>query len=185
MVTNFNALIQEQTEWIPLSSVKSKGTFYPNIRKSGVYQISDEKVKELVHPNIGYVGMSKNIEDRIYSVKLGFYGKKSNHTVGKWLKSNGFDPDTTYYRILFSEEPLKLERALHETNKKEYGQTYKWQGAGGNQAGRDFQLQEMIKELPVETLVEDVMPALMTGLEQKLLLGWIEKKIIIRATNRE
>ena len=175
------SLITEKTQWLPISSVKSRGAYHPGVKMSGVYQLSTEQVDELVHPEIGYVGMSKNVEDRIYGVKLGFYGKKSNHTAGKWLKSNGFDPDTTYYRILFCEDALKLERFFQETNKKEYGYTYKWQGAGGNQAGRDFQLQEMINELSITSIVEDVIPMVERKIGRELLIALLNKEVTIKA----
>jgi hypothetical protein len=174
-------LITETTPWLPISTVKSRGAYHPGVKMSGVYQISTEQVTELVHSEIGYVGMSKNVEDRVYGVKLGFYGKKSNHTAGKWLKSNGFDPDTTYYRILFCEEALKLERMLQETNKKEFGYTYKWQGAGGNQAGRDFQLQEMINELSITSIVEDVIPMVERKIGRELLIALLNKEVSIKA----
>lgn len=175
------SLITEKTPWLPISSVKSRGAYHPGVKMSGVYQISTQKVDDLVHPEIGYVGMSKNVEDRIYGVKLGFYGKKSNHTAGKWLKSNGFDPDTTFYRILFCDEALKLERFFQETNRKEFGYTYKWQGAGGNQAGRDFQLQEMINELSITSIVEDVIPMVERKIGRELLIALLNKEIVIKA----
>lgn len=181
-INELATLIQEQTPWQPISSVNSRGAYHPGVKMSGVYQISTLQVDDYVHEEIGYVGMSKNVEDRIYGVKLGFYGKKSsNHTAGKWLKSNGFDPDTTYYRILFCEEALKVERILQEANKKEFGYTYKWQGAGGNQAGRDFQLQEMINELSITSIVEDVIPMVERKIGRELLIALLNKEITIKA----
>jgi hypothetical protein len=180
MVANLKNMIQETTAWLPISSVKSKGTYYPDVRKMGVYQLSTEKIDDIIHSDIGYVGMSKNVEDRIYGVKLGFYGKKSNHTAGKWLKSNGFDPDTTYYRILFTNEPVKLEKILQDHNQKEFGYTYKWQGAGGNQAGRDFQLQEMINDLSITSIIEDVLPMIERKIGRDMLIALINKDFVLK-----
>ena len=186
MAAKFNditSLITEKTPWLPISTVKSRGAYHPGVKMSGVYQLSTVQFEELVHEEIGYVGMSKNVEDRVYGVKLGFYGKKSNHTAGKWLKSNGFDPESTYYRILFCEDALKLERHLQEINKKEFGYTYKWQGAGGNQAGRDFQLQEMINELSITSIVEDVIPMVERKIGRELLIALLNKEVTIKATD--
>lgn len=173
----------QATQWLPLSSVKSKGTYFPNSRKTGVYQIASEQISDLVHPEIGYIGMSKNVEDRVYGVKLGLMGKKSNHSCGKWLKSNGFTPDSTYYRIIFCDDIIKQERALHDAMKSAYGYTYKWQAAGENKTGRDFQLQEMINELSITSIVEDVIPMVERKIGRELLIALLNKEVTIKTIN--
>lgn len=173
---------KEITPWLPLSTVRSRGKYYPKQSKCGVYQLSSSKIDELIHEEIGYIGESKNVEDRIYAVHLGLRGKKSNHTVGKWLKSNGFDGESTYYRIIFleNEEQKFVEKCFHEIYKEKFGYTYKWQGSGGNAAGRDFQLLDSVNEAPFHVLINDIYPLVKKRLTEELPLHYLNGDLNIK-----
>lgn len=171
------------TEWLPLSTLKSAGTYYPEQRVPGVYQICDSKPSEIVCEQIGYVGKSNNVEGRVWNVGAGVRGvSSSNHSCGKWLYSNDYQADTVYYRILFcsKEDITKAETVIHEKMNKLYGYRFKWLAAGENKLGRDFQLREQINELSITSIVEDVIPMIERKIGRDLLIALINKEITIK-----
>ena len=171
------------TEWLPLSTLKSAGTYHPEQRVPGVYQICDEKPSEIVCEQIGYIGKSNNVEGRVWNVGAGVRGvSSSNHSCGKWLYSNDYNADNVYYRILFcsKEDITKAETAIHEKMQKLYGYRFKWLAAGENKLGRDFQLREQINELSITSIVEDVIPMIERKIGRDLLIALINKEVTIK-----
>ena len=172
------------TEWLPLSSLKSAGTYYPEEKVAGIYQISDSKIPDIIHADIGYVGKSANVEGRVWNVGAGVRGvSSSNHSCGKWLNSNGYSPDEVYYRILFipKEDTTKAESFIHERMTKLHSYRFKWLESGENKLGRDFQLREQINELSITSIVEDVLPSLERKIGREMLIAMINKEIIVKA----
>jgi hypothetical protein len=172
------------TEWLPLSTLKSAGTYYPDERVAGIYQISDSKIPEIVHADIGYIGKSANVEGRVWNVGAGTRGVSSaNHSCGKWLNSNGYSADEVFYRILFipREDITKAESAIHDKMNKLHGYRFKWIESGENKLGRDFMLREQINELSIVSIVEDVIPSLERKIGREMLIAMINKEIVVKA----
>jgi len=172
------------TEWLPLTSLKYSGTYHPNEKVSGIYQISDKKSSEVINPDIGYIGKSNNVEGRVWNVGTGIRGvQSSQHSCGKWLLKEGYKPEEIYYRILFvsKEQITKAENLIHDKMNKMYGYRFKWIASGENKLGRDFQLREQINDLSPIQIVEDVLPMIERKIGRELLISILNKEIVIRA----
>jgi hypothetical protein len=172
------------TEWLPLSTLKSAGNYYPEEKVAGIYQIADTKIPEIVHSDIGYIGKSANVEGRVWNVGAGVRGvSSSNHSCGKWLNSNGYSAEEVFYRILFiaKDDVSKAENYLHDKMNRLHGYRFKWLAAGENKLGRDFQLREQINELSITSIVEDVLPMIERKIGRELLIALINKEISIKA----
>jgi len=172
------------TEWLPLSVIKSSGTFHPDQKVSGIYQISDKKVTDIIDADIGYIGKANNVEGRVWNVNSGVRGiPSSSHSCGRWLNKQGYNIDNVYCRMLFisKEDITKAETFLQDRMQKEYGYRFKWMEAGENKLGRDFQLREQINELSITSIVEDVLPMIERKIGRDLLIALINKEISIKA----
>jgi hypothetical protein len=172
------------TEWLPLSAIKSGGTFHPDEKVSGIYQISDIKTTDIVDADIGYIGKASNVEGRVWNVNSGVRNvQSSNHSCGKWLHKQGHTVDTVFCRMLFiaKEDITKAEAYLQDKMQKQFGYRFKWMEAGENKLGRDFQLREQINELSITSIVEDVLPMIERKIGRELLIALINKEISIKA----
>lgn len=167
-------LILHQTPWMSLMDVPSVGSkhnptkkskdFWDNIytqSRAGVYQISTECPKELVHEHIGYVGESSDIPTRVYGLRLSATSEQSDqHGCGRYIRSESIDPEAVFFRVLFTtpENRRVLESHLHAQmlDKFGYEQGFAWTGATSGVASSKFKAQDAIRRLNIEETKEVV-----------------------------
>ena len=129
-----------QTEWLRLSSLPPIGTArdahktqkyidfwkqYP-YGKTGVYQLSLNKPKELVDKDIVYIGVSGTIHNRISNIRTcGGRGssKSTHHNAGVYMRYNNITPDDVFVRILFVKklkDAKSLEKELQQAHRTKF-----------------------------------------------------------------
>lgn len=175
--------ISAWTGWLPLSAIRSSGVYHPKQKVSGIYQISDRMIEEIIDADIGYIGKATNVEDRVWNVNSGVRNiPSSNHSCGKWLHKQGYTIDNVYTRILFipKDDITKIESHLQDKMQKQFGYRFKWLEAGENKLGRDFQLREQINELSIPSIVEDVLPMIERKIGREMLISMINKEILVK-----
>ena len=167
-------LILHQTPWIALTDAPSVGSnanptkksqeFWDAIyskSRSGVYQISTECPKELISPDIGYVGESSDVPTRVYGLKLSASSEQSDqHGCGRYIRSEGINPETVYFRVLFTtpENRRTLEKYLHAQMLDKFGfeQGFAWTAATSGIASSKFKAQDAIRRLNIQETKEVV-----------------------------
>lgn len=156
----FDKLITSTLDWQRLDSIYNSASIktkhlIDQHGMHGVYQIvtTAEKTEELVSKNIGYIGSSRNIFDRVYCVKI-----NKNHTAGAFIKRNDFSFDDIWIRFLFTDEKnyKDLESLLHSEMKKRYGYTFAWREASGGNEGNLTRIYEMIDKLSSRSEAENI-----------------------------
>lgn len=143
--------IKHVTEWIPLSTIPStEGSgkshrssvvaFWENLYKNyhnGVYQVSLTKPTALVSKDIGYIGQSGNLPNRVYNIRSGAKanGKTTHHSCGVYLRYCNVKLDEVYVRMIFVAPRHKndLEKFLHKEHRSNFGYDigYAWEEASG------------------------------------------------------
>lgn len=167
-------VVLHQTPWLSLVDVPSVGSkqnptkkgqeFWDNIypsARAGVYQISTSCPKDLIHPEIGYVGESSDIPTRIYGMRLSALSEQSDqHGCGRYIRSEGIDPETVYFRVLFTtpENRRALETHLQAQmlDKFGYEQGFAWSAASSGVASSKLKAQDAIRRLNMEEIEEIV-----------------------------
>ena len=102
----------------------------------GVYQFChvddiEEVGDELVHESIGYIGQSKDIVNRTYTVRM----PSGNHGVNRIIKQRQWNRGEVYVRWLFCETPVELENYLHSKMKNQFGYSFAWREASDGTDG--------------------------------------------------
>lgn len=133
-----NSLISNTLDWQPLMSFESRNSKKVADNKAkygtcGVYLVAtkDNLTDSIVDANIGYVGKSSNIFNRVYDIRGGEHGAR------KYINSKGINPEDVYVKLLFTEEEGEsyLEKLIHEENQKKFGYRFSWKEASGGNDG--------------------------------------------------
>ena len=173
-------LVVTTSVWTPLANIRC--TKRGDKKLVGAYQLTMDPQTDLSFKECGYVGKSSHINDRLYTLRLAAEGKKGNHSCGKWINSMGYDLGDIHYRILYTaniKDAASLERQIHDENLKMYGHTFKWQEAGDNKIGKEFQLKDMIANLDLETIIREVIPVLKKNVGMLTLKDLLDGKASI------
>lgn len=168
-------------EWVLVSNIPSSGTkgsaqLDEKFTKAGVYQVAlvsdiEEIGEAVVHPKIGYTGMSENIHSRRYDIRNSVVSDTNvKHGCGRYIRQSGWDLDQVAVRILYTcpkrdlareleVNPIafgakELEDLIHAGAVQEYGQRYMWKEASGGNAGKVPDMLDMIKSLSIEELFD-------------------------------
>lgn len=132
------SLIVDTLDWQPLTSFESRNSKKVANNKAkfgtcGVYLVTTkDKITDLViDADIGYVGKSSNIFNRVYDIRGGDHGAR------KYINSKGISPEDVYVKLLFTEEAGEsyLEKLIHEENQKAFGCRFAWKEASAGTDG--------------------------------------------------
>ena len=173
-------LVVDVSAWAPLTNIRC--TKREDKKLSGVYQLTMDPQTDLLFEECGYVGKSSHIHDRLYTLRLAAQGKKGNHSCGKWIKSMGHNLDDIHYRILYTaneKDADSLEKLIQAENFRMYKYTFKWQEAGENKRGKEFQMKDMIANLDLETIIREVIPVLKKNVGILTLKDLLDEKASI------
>jgi hypothetical protein len=94
----------------------------------------------------------------------------------------GYNLDDIHYRILYTaneKDADSLEKQIQEENLRMYGYTFKWQEAGENKRGKEFQMKDMIANLDLETIIREVIPVLKKNVGILTLKDLLDEKASI------
>jgi hypothetical protein len=136
--TMINSLIVDTIDWKPLPSFESRNSKKVAVNKAkfgtcGVYLVTtkDKITDDIINADIGYVGKSSNIFNRVYDIRGGDHGAR------KYINSKNINPEDVYVKILFTEESGEsyLEKLIHEENQKLYGSRFAWKEASAGTDG--------------------------------------------------
>lgn len=158
-------LIVKKTDWLPLTDIGSATSaamkkYWSDMHSgelTGVYQISLERPKELIHPEIGYIGKSSILHIRLYELSLNARSEKSNHhNCGRYLRQHGIDTSQVYFRVLFTkpEDYSDLEVGLQNQMRSKFGYShgFKWTEATAGVASTFYKFKDVVRRLDVEEL---------------------------------
>lgn len=165
---NYNDIeILAVTPWISVDQIPSDGNKNRDVMNekygtSGVYQVAmaedlDEIADNLVHEKIGYIGESKDILSRTYSIRA----PSGDHGVGRYIRQNDLDRSEVKIRYLYTSEKDRrlLEASLHEQMNAEYGYRFAWSEASAGNAGNYCSILDLAKRLTSDEIL-DIIPAL-------------------------
>ena len=147
---DFTSLIKTKTEWQPLvDAVGRANKRYVDLVEKygahGVYQIihKDNLTNEIIDANIGYIGKSTNIFDRVYGIKIG------KHNCCNYIRHNNYDRSDVYVRYFFTDigNETTLEDALHSEMSKQFGYRFAWKEASAGNDGAMLRIYEAIDKI--------------------------------------
>tara|TARA_B100000424_G_C22849304_1_gene452967 strand:+ start:358 stop:915 length:558 start_codon:yes stop_codon:yes gene_type:complete len=150
-------------EWMPLSDLPSKGSKLMDemnceFGKTGVYQVAAESEIDnigdsIVHPEVGYTGMSRNIHLRTYTMRR----PNGDHTVSRYIRLNELDNKDYFVRMLYTDvDPKDLEREIHDASEKEFGDRFKWKNTSDGNDGNLSKVLDLRKKLDSDELIRAV-----------------------------
>ena len=148
-------------EWMRLSDLPSKDAkltseMNDEFGKTGVYQVVAESEIDnigdyIVHPEVAYTGMSKNIHDRAYTMKR----PNGDHGVSRHIRLNELDNKDYFVRMLYTDaDPKDLEREIHDASEKEFGYRFKWTGTSDGNDGNFSKAVDLARKLDRDELAK-------------------------------
>lgn len=159
--------IKHISDWHPLSSIGSSTSqamsrFWNGLYDGnhiGVYQVSFETPKDLIHPEIGYIGKSKILPTRLYELSNNTRSHKSNHhNCGRYLRDQGVDISSVNFRCLFIDDNFygDVETHLQEQMRKKYGYRtgFKWIEASAGVESTYLKFKDIANRLKPEELAD-------------------------------
>lgn len=165
---DFNDIeILSVTPWISVDQIPSDGNknrdaMNAKYGTAGVYQVAmaedlDDIGDDLVHEKIGYIGKSKDILTRTYSIRA----PKGSHGAARYIRQNDLDRSEVKVRYLYTavEDYALLEECLHNEMKSVYGYRFKWTEASAGNDGNYSSLLDLAKRLTSDEIL-DIIPAL-------------------------
>ena len=155
------------SDWMPVDKIptKNSGLYKKLVDKfglaSGCYQFAKtEHVadigKELIHKDIGYTGMGKDVFARTGDVR----SPSGRHGVNRIIRANSWDKGTDVrVRYLFTkEDDIKiLEDHIHEKTENAHGFRFAWKEAS---AGTDGVLHEWMDIAELKLTADDLIDCL-------------------------
>jgi len=147
---DFTKLIKTKTDWQPLvDAVGRANKRYTDLVEQygahGVYQIihKNNLTNNLIDANIGYIGKSTNIFDRVYSIKIG------KHNCCNYMRHNNYGREDVCVRYLFTEIGSEgtLEDAIHAEMTKQFGYRFAWREASAGNDGAMLRIYEAIDKI--------------------------------------
>ncbi len=188
------------TDWISLSefpaagSLKNRGLskfaqeYWDNFRIDqycGVYQVSLTRPKQLVNEDIGYIGSSEHLPNRIFDLKKSSMPgvKNEKHMCGVYLREENIDVNDVYVRFIYPKvDTFKEQKAavqvierwlqVEHRNRFKYDLGYAWEEASAGRKSSRIQCQTTIKRLDTIDAcikVQEVLSQKMKELEVKIL----------------
>ena len=172
-------------EWMRLSDLPSKDAkltseMNDEFGKTGVYQVVAESEVDnigdyIVHPEVAYTGMSKNIHDRAYTMKR----PNGDHGVSRHIRLNELDNRDYFVRMLYTDvDPKDLEREIHDASEKEFGYRFKWTGTSDGNDGNLSKAQDILNKLcPDEVLAikRSLKEVYLKSVQRHALQNWEEE----------
>ena len=155
------------TPWISVDQIPSDGNKNRDVMNekygtSGVYQVAmaedlDEIGSDLVHEKIGYIGKSKDILTRTYSIRA----PKGSHGAARYIRQNNLDRSEVKIRYLYTspEDHALLEESLHKQMNDVYGYRFAWTEASAGNDGNYSSILDLAKRLTSDEIL-DIIPAL-------------------------
>ena len=152
--------------------------------KTGVYQLSLNKPKELVDKDIVYIGVSGTIHNRISNIRTcGGRGssKSTHHNAGVYMRYNNITPDDVFVRILFVKklkDAKSLEKELQQAHRTKFNYPlgFKWTEASGGKKSCKFTAMASIDRCDLVQCREllDYLQLRIYGIEQASLMRFFE-----------
>lgn len=157
--------IEHVTDWFPLSDIGSSSSNrmeeYWNLLYAGehvgVYQVSLEQPKDLVHPEIGYIGKSKILPTRLYELNLNTRSPISDaHNCGRYLRETGIDINQIFVRIIFTDPKMygdvEMDLQKQMTDRFNYPMGFKWTKATAGQDSAFYKAKNCIRSLSIDDM---------------------------------
>lgn len=167
-------IISNVTDWRSVEHIPSGGSIAEKqindkYGLSGVYQFChindmEEIGDELIHPLIGYIGQSKDIVSRTYTVRA----PKGNHGVNRIIKQRDWDRGSVYVRWIFCELPVELERYLHAEMISKHGYSFAWREASDGNDGLYSRALDSLDGLTYDELCDIISQAKIKAREVKI-----------------
>lgn len=165
---NYNDIeISAVTPWISVDQIPSDGNknreaMNEKYGTCGVYQVAlaediDEIADNLVHEKVGYIGKSKDILTRTYSIRA----PNGDHGAARYIRQNDLDRSEVKIRYLYTspEDYALLEESLHNEMNSEYGYRFAWTDASAGNDGNYSSILDLAKRLTSDEIL-DIIPAL-------------------------
>jgi hypothetical protein len=149
-MNNVEQYIKEIVDWQPLTKVYGRQSsrlleFVEKHGSHGVYQIAlkEDCPEPIIHSDIGYVGKSTNIMQRVYDIKTNRHGCRT------YLNSKNIPIEEVRVRFLMTEpgNETALENEIHRLNEDNYGYRFKWREASGGNDGSVLRVIESIDKI--------------------------------------
>lgn len=145
-----NTNIKEIIDWQPLTNIYGRQSsrlleFVEKHGSHGVYQIAmrEHCPQSIIHEDVGYVGKSTNIMQRVYDIKTNRHGCRT------YLNSKNIPIEEVRVRFLMTEpgDETALENEIHRINEQNYGYRFKWKEASGGNDGVVVRVIESIDKI--------------------------------------
>jgi hypothetical protein len=151
MIDQIEFQITHITDWMPVSEIPTdRQAKYKIMNEAhgtiGVYQVALTKDtqdigKNLVHPEIGYTGSSKNILNRTYNIRA----PKGSHGASRYIRQAGLDREQDVcVRYIYTSESkvIDLENTIFDLTNRQYGYRFKWTDASAGTTGKYSQMMD-------------------------------------------
>ena len=178
---DYNSLIKNSTDWVPVSMAPSKSTRrYNELREAygsfGVYQIAtdDHLPKEYIDQHIVYIGKSTDVSLRVCNIKA----PKGNHNCRTYISSKNIDITKVYYRTLYTNpgDEAELERLLHEDMESKFGYRFKWREASAGSDGALVRILDAIDNIESISELRTISKYIDDIVVKKYLESWKEEE---------
>jgi hypothetical protein len=155
--------ISHISDWMPISEIPTdRNQKYHVMNEAhgtiGVYQVALTKdIKDigndLIHPEIGYTGSSRNILGRTYNIRA----PKGSHGASRYIRQAGLDRETDVcIRYIYTSESkvIDLENKIFELTLKTHGYRFKWTDASAGTSGKYSQMMDYASCLTSDELID-------------------------------
>lgn len=155
------------TPWISVDQIPSDGNknreaMDEKYGTCGVYQVAlaediDEIADDLVHEKVGYIGKSKDILTRTYSIRA----PSGSHGAARYIRQNDLDRSRVKVRYLYTsaDDYSLLEESLHKEMNDRFGYRFAWTEASAGNSGNYSSILDLAKRLTSDEIL-DIIPAL-------------------------